>query len=46
MIKFIIPAIIIFLTILFWDKINKVIYKKFKITDLFQYVINLLTDAF
>ena len=31
MIKFIIPAIIIFLTVLFWDKINKIIYNKFKI---------------
>ena len=31
MIKFIAPAIIILLAILYWEKINKVIYKKFKI---------------
>ena len=31
MIKFIIPAIIIFLIVLFWEKINEIIYKKFKI---------------
>tara|TARA_Y100000741_G_scaffold80649_1_gene59019 strand:+ start:467 stop:631 length:165 start_codon:yes stop_codon:yes gene_type:complete len=31
MIKFIIPAIIIFFTVLFWEKINEIIYKKFKI---------------
>ena len=31
MIKFIIPAIIIFLIVLFWEKINEKIYKKFNI---------------
>ena len=31
MIKFIIPAIVIFLIVLFWEKINEIIYKKFKI---------------
>tara|TARA_B100000900_G_scaffold232063_1_gene197110 strand:+ start:195 stop:359 length:165 start_codon:yes stop_codon:yes gene_type:complete len=31
MIKFIIPAIIIFMIVLFWEKINEFIYKKFKI---------------
>ena len=29
MIKFIIPAVIIFLIILFWEKINEIIYEKF-----------------
>ncbi len=28
MLKFIIPAIIIFLIVLFWEKINEIIYKK------------------
>ena len=31
MIKFIIPAIIIFLIVLFWEKINEKIYQKFNI---------------
>ena len=31
MIKFIIPAIIIFLLVLFWEKINETIYQKFKV---------------
>ena len=31
MIKFIIPAIVIFFTVLFWEKISEKIYKKFKI---------------
>ncbi len=31
MIKFIIPAIILFLIVLFWEKINNLIYKKFNI---------------
>jgi len=31
MIKFIIPAVIIFLIVLFWEKINEIIFKKFKI---------------
>ena len=29
MLKFIIPAIIIFLIVLFWEKINEIIYKRF-----------------
>ena len=31
MIKFILPAIIIFLIVLFWEKINDLIYLNFKI---------------
>ena len=31
MIKFIIPAVIIFLIVLFWEKISEIIYKKFNI---------------
>lgn len=31
MLKFIIPAIVIFLTILFWEKITDKIYEKFNI---------------
>jgi len=31
MVKFIVPAIVVFLIILFWEKINDIIYKKFKI---------------
>mgnify|MGYP001314134255 CR=1 FL=1 len=31
MIKFIIPAIIVFLIVLFWEKINDLILKKFNI---------------
>ena len=31
MIKFIIPAIIVFIIVLFWEKINKFIYEKFKV---------------
>jgi len=31
MIKFIVPAIIIFLVVLFWEQINEKIYKKFNI---------------
>ena len=31
MLKFIIPAIIIFLIVLFWEKINEFFYKKFNI---------------
>ncbi len=31
MIKFIIPAAIIFFVVLFWEKISEIIYKKFKI---------------
>ena len=31
MIKFIIPAIIIILIVLFWENINEIVYKKFNI---------------
>ncbi len=31
MIKFVIPAIIVFLIVLFWEKVNNYIYKKFQI---------------
>jgi len=31
MIKFILPAILIFFIVLFWEKINEMLYKKFKI---------------
>ena len=31
MIKYILPAIILFLIILFWEKITETVYKKFKI---------------
>ena len=31
MVKFIIPALIIFLIVLFWEKISEKIYKKLKI---------------
>jgi len=31
MIKYILPAIIIFLIVLFWEKITESVYKKFKI---------------
>ncbi len=31
MLKFVIPAIIFFLVVLFWEKINEKIYQKFKI---------------
>ena len=31
MIKFIISAVIVFLIVLFWEKINEFIYKKFNI---------------
>lgn len=31
MIKFIIPAVLVFLIVLFWEKINDFIYERFKI---------------
>ncbi len=31
MLKFIIPAAIVFLIVLFWEKINEKVYKKFNI---------------
>jgi hypothetical protein len=40
MLKFIVPAIIIFLIVLFWEKINENIYKNFKIK--INYIIILI----
>ena len=31
MLKFVVPAIIFFLVVLFWEKINEKMYQKFKI---------------
>ena len=31
MLKFILPALLLFLIVLFWEKINETIYKKFNI---------------
>ncbi len=31
MIKFILPTIIIFLIVLYWEKINEIIFKKFNV---------------
>ena len=31
MLKFLIPTIFIFLTVLFWEKINQIIFKKYNI---------------
>ena len=42
MIKFIIPAVIVFLIILFWEKINETIYKKFKVKINYIIVIMLI----
>ena len=42
MIKFIIPAIIVFLIVLFWEKINEKIYKKFRIKSNFVIIIILI----
>ena len=41
MVKFIVPAVVIFLVVLFWEKINEVIYKKFNIK--INYVILILS---
>ena len=32
MIKFIIPTVIIFLIVLFWEKISEIVFKQFKIS--------------
>jgi len=42
MIKFIIPAIIVFLIVLFWEKINNKIYKQFNIRINYIAVISVL----
>ena len=39
MIKFIIPAVIVFLIVLFWEKINELISKKFNFSLNFILVI-------
>jgi len=31
MIKFVIPAIVVFFVVLFWEKISEIIYKKFEV---------------
>ena len=41
MVKFIVPAVVIFLVVLFWEKINEVIYKKFNIK--INYIILILS---
>ncbi len=41
MVKFIVPAVVIFLVVLFWEKINEAIYKKFNIK--INYVILILS---
>ena len=41
MVKFIIPAVVIFLVVLFWEKINEAIYKKFNIK--INYIILILS---
>ncbi len=43
MIKFIIPAIIVFLIVLFWEKINKLVYEKFNIK--INYIITIIIVA-
>ena len=41
MVKFIVPAVIIFLIVLFWEKINGAIYKKFNIK--INYIVLILS---
>ena len=41
MVKFIVPAIIIFLVVLFWEKINDAIYKKFNVK--INYIVLILS---
>ena len=43
MIKFIIPAIIVFLIVLFWENINKLVYEKFNIK--MNYIIAIIIVA-
>ncbi len=43
MLKFIIPAVIVFLIVLFWERINEKVYKKFKIKiNYFLVIISLI----
>ena len=44
MIKFIVPAVVIFLVVLFWEKISDVILKKFKIK--INYIVILILILF
>ena len=41
MVKFIVPAVIIFLIVLFWEKINDTIYKKFNVK--INYIVLILS---
>ena len=41
MVKFIVPAVVIFLVVLFWEKINEAIYIKFNIK--INYIILILS---
>ena len=43
MFKFIIPAIIVFLIVLFWENINKLVYEKFNIK--INYIIAIIIVA-
>ena len=43
MIKFIIPAIIVFLLVLFWENISEMIYKKFNIK--INYIVAMIIVA-
>ena len=40
MLKFIIPAVIIFLIVLFWENINEMIYKKFNLK--INYIVGII----
>jgi len=42
MLKFIIPAILVFLVVLFWEKINEFIYQKFNMKINYVVVLVLL----
>ena len=44
MIKFIIPTIIVFLIVLFWEKINQYFFKKFKLK--FNYKEMIMLDSY
>tara|TARA_B100000902_G_scaffold395177_1_gene453172 strand:+ start:191 stop:355 length:165 start_codon:yes stop_codon:yes gene_type:complete len=46
MLKFIIPAVVLFLTVLFWEKINEVIYKKLGFKSNFVAIAALLIIIF
>ncbi len=39
MIKFIIPAFVIFMIILFWEKINEITYKKFNVKINYIFIV-------